>query len=273
MFSYSADDKHDFSVSYARGIKRPGYEDINPFLYYVDPYDYRSGNPDLKPEYSNSVELSYQYNKSLLVTLYSSIITDAYEFPFYEQNDTTKVNVSTQKNLGDIYNYGIRIAAPVTFTNWWNATFSIDESYQRYVAYPQNGNLNKGTQDLLLSMAQDFIISKTITAMLSGHYESPTFYGINQVKANYEVNGAVGKQLFNKRGSIKLNVSDIFNTLRDREYTNYQNRNMTIVDKKESQILRLVFSYRFGNTGVRSAEAHNTGNEDERSRTRSGNSN
>lgn len=269
LLTYKYDDKRDFSLSYNRGIKRPAYEDINPFLYYVDLYDYRSGNPDLKPEYANSIELSYNYNKTIVTTLYSTIINNAYEFHFYEQNDTSKVNITTQKNLGDVYNYGLRFFAPVVFTSWWNADFTLDASYQRYVAYPVNGNLNKGTQDIIFTSRQYFIISNTLTADVSGHYESPTFYGINQIKANYQVDAGIGKQLFNKRGSLKLNVADIFNTLRDRSYTNYQNLNMSITDKKESQIARLTFTYRFGKTSFKGNSTHNTGNEEEQKRTKS----
>ena len=46
------------------------------------------------------------------------------------------------------------------------------------------------------------MISSTVSADLSGSYESPTFYGIESFKANYYLNAGIGKQLFNKRGSI-----------------------------------------------------------------------
>jgi outer membrane receptor protein involved in Fe transport len=265
LLTYAKDDKDTYSLSFTRGIRRPGYEDLNPFLYYVDLYDYRTGNPNLKPEYSNSAELSYTYDKTFVTTLYSSIITDAYTFNFYEQNDSTKINVNTNINLGRIYNYGIRFFAPVRFTGWWNANFGVDAAYQRYIAYPQNGNLNKGTQDVIFTSEQNFVISKSLTAVISGRYESPSFYGVNQFKSNYFVNAAIGKQLFNNRGSLRLNVTDIFNTLRDRTTTDYQNLDMTNKDKKESQVARLTFTYRFGKTSLKTV-VHQPGNETEQNR-------
>lgn len=267
---YKKDSKNDFALSYSRGIARPLYEDINPFLYYVDLYDYRSGNPGLKPQYANTVELSHTYNKTFTTTLYTTIISDAYDFNFYVQNDTSKVNITTRRNLGTVYNYGVRFFAPVRFTSWWNANFYADLSYQRYVAYPINGNLNKGTQDAIFTSTQNFKISNTIAAELSGRYESPTFYGVNQIKANYRINGAIAIQLFDKKASLRLNVSDIFNTLRDRSYTNYQNLNLSITDKKESQVARLTFTYYFGKRTVKAVAAHRTGNEEEQKRIGSG---
>jgi iron complex outermembrane receptor protein len=267
--SYKIDDKSMLSASYNRGILRPAYKDVNPFLYYIDLYDYSSGNPNLKPEYTNSVELTYSRDKSFSATLYSRTITNAYEFDFYQQNDATKVNVDIRENVGNEYNYGIRFIAPVTFTRWWNADFNVDASYQRYVAYPQNGNLDKGTQDIIFSSAQHFILGKTITAEISGRYETPTFYGINQFKSNYFVNAGIGKQLFNRRATLRLNVSDVFNTLRDRAHTDYQNLNLTTLNKNESQVARLTFTYRFGKS-TQKATIHRTGNEDEQKRIGSG---
>jgi hypothetical protein len=267
LLTYKYDEKHDFSLAYNRGIQRPSYEDLNPFLYYVDLYDYRAGNQYLKPQYTNLIELSYSYDKSFTATLYGSIIGNAYNFPFYEQSDSSKVNITTYKNLGTVYNYGIKIFEPVALTNWWNADFFMDASYQRYVAYPENGKLNKGAQDIIFDINQHFIISKTVLLDLVGHYESPTFYGVNQFKATYHIDAGISKQLFKKRGSLKLNASDIFNTIRDRSYTNYQNLNITGTDKKESQIVRLTFTYNFGKTSVKAAPSHDTGNEDEQKRT------
>lgn len=270
LLTYRQNDKNSFSILFNRGIKRPEFQRLNPFLYYVDLYDYTAGNPNLKPQYTNSVEASYNYNKALIATLYSTITSNAYEFPFYEQNDTSKVNINTRINLGRVYIYGARFFAPVVFNNWWNADFTVDASYQRYVAYPVNGSLDKGTQDIILTSTQHLIISSTISAEVRGAYESPNFYGVNEVKSQYRIDASLSKQVFNKRGSLRLAITDIFNTLRDRTYTNYQNLNMTGTDKAESQVVRLTFTYRFGKTGAKSTP-HATGNEEEQNRTKSTN--
>jgi len=261
LLTYSKDDKNEFSLDYNRGIQRPEYEKLNPFLSYVDLYDFTEGNPYLKPEYSNSVELSYTYNKTITTTLYTNIVSDAYEFNFYEQNDTSKININTAKNLGRISNYGIRFFAPVTFTKWWNANFNLDASYQRYVSYPGNAYLDKGTQDIIFRTTQYFTLSSTLKAELSGKYESPSFYGVNQYKSYYNMDAGISQQLFDKRGSLRLSATDIFNTLRDRSHTDYNGLNMTGTDKIESQVVRLTFTYRFGKS--LKTISHRTGADEE----------
>ncbi|WP_184545229.1 TonB-dependent receptor [Mucilaginibacter sp. FT3.2] len=267
QISYVYNEKNTFSISYNRGIHRPDYQDLNPFLYYTDPYDYRSGNKNLKPEYTNAIQLAHTYNDTFITTLYYNQTNDAYDFPIYRQNDTTKVNITERKNFGRIYVAGISFYAPVQFTTWWSANFNLDASYLRYKAYPINGTFNKASQDIIFNSTQTFALNSTIAAEVTGRYESPTLYGVNQLKQSYVVNIGFSKQIFNKRGSIKVNLNDVFNTDRDRNHALYQNVDLSEVNKKETRVLRVGLSYRFGKSTVKSATKHNTGSDDEQRRT------
>src|SRR5207342_2139165 len=50
--SYNANEKNQFGFSYGHRIERPDYEDLNPFLFFLDKYTYGEGNPFLRPMYS-----------------------------------------------------------------------------------------------------------------------------------------------------------------------------------------------------------------------------
>ncbi|MEZ2334054.1 outer membrane beta-barrel protein [Mucilaginibacter sp. RCC_168] len=269
--SYELDKKNALNLSYNRGIERPDYQSINPFLSYTDLYDYNSGNPKLKPDYTNSIQLAHTYNDKFITTLYYNITNDAYDFPIYEQNDSSKVNITTKRNFGRIFVYGLTFYAPVQFNNWWGGSFNLEAMYQRYKAYAIYGNFNRGMQDIIFNTSQEFKMSSTITAELSGMYETPTLYGINELKQQYRVNAGIGKQVLNKRGNLKLSVIDIFNSDKFRYKVQYQNVDFTAIDKRETRRVMINFTYRFGKTSVKSASKHNTGSDDEQRRT--GNSN
>jgi iron complex outermembrane receptor protein len=266
QLNYTVNDKNELNFSYDRGINRALYEQINPFRRYVDLYDYTAGNPNLLPQYTDKIELTHIYNKTLVTSLYGMTTTNYYNLNNLLQNDSTKVSITTNSNFGTYSILGIRIFAPVVFTSWWDANFAIDASYQRIKAYPQYGNLNKGTQDILFSGTQNFKISNTLTAQLLGKYESPTFFGIGQFRSVYRIDAAVSKQLFNKRAALRLNVNDIFNTQRDYDVIKYQNLNATLYDKVESRWFKLSFSSKFGNNSLKSNAKHSAGNEDEQNR-------
>ncbi len=264
---YNHNTNNNFVLSFNRSISRPAYEDINPFVYFVDLYDYRAGNPQLMPSFTNKIELTHLYKNVINTSLYVAVTDNFYNFNSYIQNDQNKVNITTRRNFGQWAVYGIRFFSPVDFTNWWNATFSVDASYQRIKAFARNGDLNKGIQDILFSSTQRFTIAPGFSAEISGRYESPTFYGYVNFKANYRFDGGISKSVFNNMGTLKLTMGDMFRTDRDRGSIQYQNLNMAIINREEGRVVRLGFSYRFGNKQLKSARTRGSGNEEEQSRT------
>jgi outer membrane receptor protein involved in Fe transport len=109
---YKLTDAQNISASYSHRIQRPQPQDYNPFRIYQDPQNFRSGNPDLKPQQTHSYELGYQYRKAgtiYLATLYYRDIRDAV-------NDVTRdlgggVFISTKENIGKSRNAGLELVA------------------------------------------------------------------------------------------------------------------------------------------------------------------
>ena len=267
LLQYNYNAKNYFTLSFNRSIYRPQYEDINPFLYYVDLYDYRAGNPQLLPSYTNTVELGHSYNGTIATSLYASVTENFHGFNAYEQDNESRVNITTKKNFGRMAAYGIKFSTPIQFASWWNASFSADISYQRIQAYAENGDLNKGTQDILLYTNHSIKIGGGFSAEVMAKYESPTFYGVSYFRTNYRVDPGISKTVFNGLGTFKLNAIDIFRSERDYATTNYRNLNMVIVSREEGRVVRFGFTYRFGNRQLKNARTLKLANEDEQRRT------
>ncbi|MFN3878189.1 MAG: TonB-dependent receptor domain-containing protein [Brevundimonas sp.] len=87
--SYKLNDKDTLRASYSRRIQRPGPADLNPFLTYGDPQNYRSGNPDLQPQETDSYELNWQ--RRVQQTFYQATL-------YYR--DTNKAFSQTTSDLG-----------------------------------------------------------------------------------------------------------------------------------------------------------------------------
>jgi iron complex outermembrane recepter protein len=60
-FQYKANEKNNFGLNYGRRVRRPDYQSLNPFIRFIDRYTYSQGNPDLKPQLSDNIELSHTY--------------------------------------------------------------------------------------------------------------------------------------------------------------------------------------------------------------------
>nr|WP_168047452.1 TonB-dependent receptor [Brevundimonas alba] len=57
---YELSDDQTLRASYSRRVQRPQPFDLNPFLVFQDPFNYRSGNPQLEPQETDSYELMWQ---------------------------------------------------------------------------------------------------------------------------------------------------------------------------------------------------------------------
>jgi iron complex outermembrane receptor protein len=255
-----------YSLGFTSRLDRPTYEELNPFIAYQDRYNFTAGNPYLLPDYFKSVQFTHTYKSKYVTNVYASLVTDAYNFSFFSQNDTTKVNTATKKNLGRIYTYGVQFIAPVHITSFWNATLDADAEFLRYTTYQVNGTLNRHTTDILIKTTHAFTLPGNFTADISISYETPAFWGIMQLKENFFVNGGIGTTLFKKAGSLRLNIDDFFDTRRSRFSTTFANLDLTGYQKAETRIFRLNFTYRFGKSTVKSARRRTSGNDEEQKR-------
>ncbi|HNQ00170.1 MAG TPA: TonB-dependent receptor, partial [Bacteroidia bacterium] len=61
FFTYKFSEKYDVKLSYSRRIDRPAYQQLNPFKYFIDPYNFMQGNPFLQPQLTNSFEFAQTF--------------------------------------------------------------------------------------------------------------------------------------------------------------------------------------------------------------------
>ena len=262
--------KNEVGFSYSRRIDRPEYDNLNPFVFHLDPYTYQKGNPYLKPQYTNNFELNYTYNKSITVTLGYSRTTDVItEVP--GTDPTTKVSFITQENLQIQNSYNLNVFAPYTITKWWEGNVNATGFYLGYKSNGlDGGNLDRGKVDYQIRSTQTFSPLSGYKAELTGNYVSDLTYGLYDVKARYSVDAGISHSFDNKKASLKLSMSDLFNTLRNDVTSVYQNTDLDIRQKRESRITRLTFTYNFGNNKIKVRE-HQTGADDEKNRVKGSN--
>jgi outer membrane receptor protein involved in Fe transport len=265
QFSQDLNENNKLLLSYSRRISRPGYDNLNPFVAYLDQYSFRAGNPYLRPEFTRIAEVTHVYKNRFSTTVRAKIIDDLM-LELNEQNDLTNVNTIISRNIDKQYLYGIELNAPVTFVQWWNVNFNLQSMYERYITQSAVGEYNNSSTSFVLSMLQSLKFRDEFSVEINGKYESPTIYGIYNYRSAYTVDAAISKTFFDKNATVRLRVSDLFNTSMNRYTSTYESLNLLSVEKRDSTVGQITFSYLFGRRTVKGARKRDTGSEKEQQR-------
>ena len=70
--TYKLNEIHSLQISYSRRIQRPNHWWLNPFHSFTDSRNFFTGNPELKPEFTDSYEAGYLMNYRV-INLYAGL--------------------------------------------------------------------------------------------------------------------------------------------------------------------------------------------------------
>ena len=262
---YAFSDQHQLGLSAGRRIDRPSYDDLNPFTYYLDRYTRLQGNPFLRPQYTTNVELHYTFHKTLGLSL-SYGHTAAVNTQIILTDTLTALSTITHVNLNSRATYSFNANAPYVLAPWWSGNVNGTLFYSKYTADASVLGFGFAASRLgyNLKALQRFRAGAYKLELLA-QYRSSQARGLNYYKANGSVDAGVSRSFSDQKMTLKLSVSDIFNTLSGGIIANYPSSQLDITEKYDTRVARLSFTYSFGNNQLKSAE-HPAGNEDERGR-------
>ncbi len=263
---YAQSQNSQFGITYRKSIQRFGFDVVNPFIVYQSQYSYYQGNPGIKPMIMHSVELSHSWKYQLFSSLSYTYVKDAINMVL-RQDDLTKLLINSYDNLSSANFYNASLTWTKTFLKGkWTTTNSAGLFYYTYRSASADIQLQNSQASGYISGNNIFRFKKGFTVELSGFYTGPSAYGAFKQKSLYRLNAGVAKEIMKKKGNLKLNLNDIFNSYKIKYDAVYVNLNGSFVNKIESRFANLVFAYKFGNGKVKAARNRKTGIEDEKGR-------
>jgi hypothetical protein len=254
--SFSADhtfsESHKMGVSFSRRIYRPDYDDLNPFLFFLDKYTYHRGNPYLNPEYTNTAELSYTFKQKYIATLGYSATKDIM-LEFLEADSVTKITTSYDKNFDRRNGYYATLTIPIDPFKWWNITNNINVNYNSYHVKDTAITLANSIVSMNYQTTHTFTLPADWKLELNGYYNTPFIWGIFHGRANYAIGVGVQKSLYNKKVVLKLNANDIFQGDQFRATAKYTGFDMRVHNIYQSRNVNFSLTWNFGNSAVKGA--------------------
>lgn len=261
---------HDLGVSYSRRIDRPDYESMNPFIFFVDLYTYGIGNPFLKPQYTNSFEMSYGYKKTLNVTIGYSHTNDVITRVLVADTAKKTLFISSQ-NLAVRNAYNMNISSPLNFTKWWTSSNNLTLYYNEFKTPDLLGAAYKsGKLAFNLNTNQTLSLDDNTKVEVSGFYQSAQVEGTLSLKAFYGVDLGLSRSFMAKKLNVKMAINDLFYTQKYRITSALPGQNYRVNERDESRVFRLTCSYKFGSTTVKGAAQRAKSSAAEASRVKSG---
>lgn len=243
FISYDVNKNNKFTVSYSRRITRPNYQDLNPFIYFLDSLSYRKGNPFLLPQFTHNIELSHSFKSRLITTLNYNSTTDVISQLVKPDGDLLYL---TSDNVARFRNIGIAITAPVPVTKWWNSNFFVNVFNNRYSGIYENKPLDLSYTSFMINMTQTFTIKPGFTAEVTGFYRAK---GVDQLTINdpmYMIGFGGQKQVLKGKGTLRLNFRDPFWLQRYKGKTQYDIVDSRVRNKWDNRQVTATFTYRFG---------------------------
>jgi len=232
----------NINLNYGRRIDRPYYQSLNPFLSPLDKFTYYTGNPFLKPSYSNNVELIYSYKKFSTTLSYTKA---------KDQVDETieilnGIYYSRPGNLGSTVIKGIGVDGAFDLSKMLSFNFGAEAINIHTVSNFYTGILNtQGTYYFTRGMFQ-FKLPKDWSAQLDGNYQSKITNAQFTAGARWRVNMAIAKKL-SPSATIRLVGNDLFYTnLNTGVINNLANTKANWRNEGDTRTVVLSFSYRFG---------------------------
>ncbi|MDX1753662.1 MAG: outer membrane beta-barrel family protein [Salinimicrobium sediminis] len=247
--SYKFDEMKTLQLSYSRRVDRPGLNQVNPVREFSTPRLTQLGNPELEPQFTNSLEMNYTHNfeKGNSITggvFYRLVEQEISQVLFVDPEDPSRL-VLTFENWEDNSAYGVELSGRYKPFNWWsiNPSFELYSSTEKGVVGETYREV-EGTM-FALRVNQSFNVTKKLTLQSFGMYRSKTKMLQINPKEFWFVNAGARYSILKDKGTLSLNVNDIFGTQRFQFYSDvpYEQRGTFWGD---SQTVYLGFSYRFG---------------------------
>ncbi|HZH00346.1 MAG TPA: outer membrane beta-barrel family protein, partial [Flavisolibacter sp.] len=271
FIQYKASEKNVFGVNYGRRIRRPNYESLNPFIEYLDPFTFQMGNPYLKPQISNNVELSHTFKNFLTTTLNYTNTKDILQQYIEQKGDTAYMK---QDNIAKQQQFGIAVSANMPITKWWTSSLYVNASHNRFEGVVDNTPVVVKAKMVMLNGSQQFKFAKTWGAEVSGIYRTKGVEGIILTQPVGVLNLGVSKQIMKNKATVRLNVRDILYTQKFRAETKYANVDAGFKEWRDSRVVNVGFTYRFTKGKMNGSQKRRTGSaNDEQSRVGGGSGN
>lgn len=245
---YTLPHAQKITFAYSYRTNRPQLFYMEPYITYRDYYTAEIGNPDIRPEYIHSYELSYKKNigsQVLQSSLFYRSRKDKIErlrVP-YEAG----VTLDSMANVGNDHALGLELSAQLEVNKWWNLNVNGNVYYYKVVNHINSGGKKETSTNYDFTINNLFRVHKNTRIQLDGNFVGPSVTTQGRSDSFWFVNLAIRQQLFSPHLQSTLSFRDIFNSARYRSDITTANLESITRIRPKFPVITLTISYTFNN--------------------------
>lgn len=228
--TYNLNEKNMFQMSYSRRVDRPSIEQATPIREFSTTLITSRGNSELKPQFTNSVELNYtkMFGKGSSITagVFYRLISDEISrvlYPNDETPDNTEDQIMSFRNFDHNNSYGFEVSANYRIFKWWDIQPAIDFSslsQKGVISIEQpDGTSHSSIKSITANafnarLNSNFRVNNRLSFNLFGFYRSAVDGVQNNTKDMYKIDSGARYTLLDNKMSLSVRFNDMFKTMR-----------------------------------------------------------
>ncbi len=263
FISRKINETQNLNFSYSRRISRPQIRWLAPWLIFSDPTTVEGGNPALRPSFTNALKLDYGYKTWKFGVAYS-IENEPVSFVPKVDAETNR-QINTRENLGDQKTATAYVYIPAHLVKWWEMQNNVYVNSNQINFELKGQKIRLGNVTYGFNSTHTFTLPRKFTLEISGNYDSPGYWGVAKWDATGSANVGIQKDLGEKWGKLRFNVSDLFLSTNWYGTTNQPEINLRVRQSYQmaERTFMLSWTNTFGNKKLKSARQRQTGGSEE----------
>lgn len=251
---FEINQSENITLGYSRRLSRPNSWNLNPFRERTSETSYYTGNPFLKPSYSDNFDFGYikQFN---IVTISGSLYLNqnygAFDRVTIETGEYTSVNgLSTP----------IVRRSPINLSKEERFGFELNNSFKWNTNWKSNISLNyykqfkRGTYDEISydsenkswsgNFRNSLLFPGKINTQLNVRFRGPRKSAYSEVKSSISADFTMNKDFLNDRATVSFSFSDLFNSREYRYKTFTENITTNAIWRRNKPTFEITLTYR-----------------------------
>ena len=254
--AYKINESEKISIFYNRRVDRPNEVDIRIFPKYDDAEIIKVGNPSLRPQFTNSIEIGYK-NSWTKGSIYTAL------YHRFANGTITRIATSvppstliyaTFQNADKSYNTGLEAVLSQEISKLYSLNINANvyrnqiDAFTVTSLYPSPSVYSATLQETVsgnLKINNSFHFAKNVDAQLTAVYLAPDIFPQGKIGSRFSIDLGIKKGIQNGKGELFLNATDLFNTMVIKKRIDGINFFYNSRDYNETQVIRLGYSYKF----------------------------